>query len=566
MTDSTLVKRIGEMNGTLERLEGALAEPAPFTCARKLLGVLADRSLRPHSPLLIAVCGPTGAGKSHIVNFLAGGPVSPSSYRRPSTGAPVVVGSSGALKELDNGVGFLPGYEKIATDGAIDFAQNDSPQAIYLSPFRKPPWAWPESLVIIDTPDFDSVRAANQIQAADMALRADAVIMVAPQAKYADQSTWDFLEREILIKRPLLLILNRVTAAAAAEDFRNRLNKAGIEAPVISWPEEAAVGQSSLNPARKELTDWLENLGNRTKSLTAQNGLAALERISLILNEEISHPLSQKTAGTEKALAAVERITAEWTDSSRARVAVQLPGETKEGLLKGLSEVVQKSDLWAKPRRFISRPFALAGAKLKKLFGINEAEASAEKKLADGLVEAGREALVAAVRDEGRALAEAAGLPSPQAELDFSPEEIRQLHQEMTERLDQWLHEETERLLADLPLGQKAAFYFVQFMHLGLVVGLQVQTGGIPGTEVLVGGALGPVISKLTGAVISRENITAFEEKAAQRHHEELAAIFREQGARYKRLLTEELQRLSAARSLESELAAIKKEVNLLWA
>lgn len=565
MENRQTARSINEMKQALDQLTGAFGQNETIGEVRWRLDLLADRFQRPVRPWVAAVCGPTGAGKSHLVNFLAGGTVSPSSYRRPSTAAPVLAGPPEMLAGLSAG-GFLPEYQWIEASSGVDFSRFPEGDHLFAVPFLSPPWLWPPELVIIDTPDFDSVRAENQRQAIDMARRADAIILVAHQAKYADQSTWDFLLAESRHHRPLMLVLNRVTAAAATLDFKERLAAAGIAAPVIAWPEEVAVGQVSINAARRELAAWLEDLSGRGRELTAESGRRLAGELASLVRDRLEPPLNDRVSEIERYLASLRRVKTEWLEASRAKVAMNLPGETRESLLKNLGEVVRKSDLWDKPRRFITRPFTMAGDKLKKMFRLNEAEASAEKKLAEGLAEAGREALVTAVRDEGRALAEAAGLPFPQDELDFSPDDIRARHQGMTERMDQWLKEETARLLAGLPLAQKAAFYLVQFMHLGLVVGLQVQTGGLPGTEVLLGGALGPVISKLTGVVISRENVTVFEERAAAKHHQELAILFREQAERYETRLETELATLAAGQILRPNLDVIEKEAARLWA
>ncbi len=574
---------------TIRNMREALTRLAPVSDlapalarAGEWLDVLADRFRRPASPWVVAVCGPTGAGKSHIVNFLAGKPVSPSGYRRPSTLAPVLAAPAAVTADLATG-GFLPRYTPVEAPGGAVFEAPapDSPgpdARLYLVPLDTPPWAWPENLAVIDTPDFDSVLTANQAQAEELARRADAVILVAHQAKYADQSTWDFLSAEAPLGRPLLLVFNRVTAAAARDDFQARLNRAGLAAPMISWPEEMAVGQVGINAARRELTAWLEDLGRRGSRLATESGRRAVAELGRLWRSELAPPLARHQADVDRGAAAVTRITREWMAASRDRVLLNLPGETRESLMKNLSEVVRRSDIWAKPRHFLIKPLALAGEKIRRLFGETTPKLSEpEQKLADRLAEAGREALVAAVRDQARALAEAAGrpvsAPAPDrpgepapAALDFTPDEIRDFYTDLSGRLDHWLRGETERLLAGLPLGQKAAFYLVQFLHLGLVAGLWFQTGGVPGTEVLLGGALGPVVSKLTGAVISRETLAAFEERAAAYHHQELARIFGEQGRRYQDRLAGEAGRLAAGRALEEGLAVIEREAARLWA
>ena len=577
---------ISSMRSAFSELRGTFGAEAVIGEADKMLETLADRFNHPYEPLVVAICGPTGAGKSHLVNFLAGGAVSPSSYRRPSTTAPVAVGHPVLLKNLNSG--FLAAYDRVEAPEGVVFAKDSSDiskvpgdrvepaekqgrQKLYLTPIKEPSWVWPENLLIIDTPDFDSVRLENQLQAADMARRADAVILVAHQAKYADQSTWDFLEKwvsgdEKYSRAPLLIILNRLTDQAAADDFKDRLRAAGNEYRVLAWPEEMAVGQVAIKAARNELTGWLTEIGQRGGDLVAENGRRQVARLKRLVDNQLWPPFNSRREFLEAALIGTAKVTQQWMERPSDRLASNLPEETREKILKGLSEVVSRSDLWAKPRRWLAVPFEAVESGFKRIFGKNPGVETAERKLADSLTEAGREALVAAVRSEARALAEAAGLPSPQADLDFTPEEIREEYRSMTESRDAWLKEEIERLLKDLPLGKKAAFYFVQAAHLGVVGSLLIQTGGIPGTETLVSGALGPLISKIAGAIISKDTLVDFEARASVRHQRDLAEIFERQGQRYQARLKTELDEMEPGLQLKEELRAIEEEAVHLWA
>ncbi|MDR2947368.1 MAG: hypothetical protein LBV79_11570, partial [Candidatus Adiutrix sp.] len=90
MANTQVDSAVKEMESCLAALSGAEGFAEALAEAGARLGTLADRLAHPEGPLAAALCGPTGAGKSHLLNFLAGGPVSPSSYRRPSTAAPVL--------------------------------------------------------------------------------------------------------------------------------------------------------------------------------------------------------------------------------------------------------------------------------------------------------------------------------------------------------------------------------------------------------------------------------------------------------------------------------------------
>lgn len=564
MSQEQAMSALAKIDTLIQALPPKAAPGDSAAQLRAWLSVLADRFQHPHEPTVVVVCGPTGAGKSHLVNFLAGETLSPSSYRRPSTVAPVLLGQQRCLKELAASGSFLPSYQWVDASGGVNFDTQAEANNIFAAPVSQAPWPWPPQLLLIDAPDFDSVRLENQAQALDMVRRADALILVSQQAKYADHSGWNFLLSESLRPRPMLLILNRVTASAAVEDFQKRLASSGVKRPLISWPEEMAVGQANLNACRQELIQWLQKLP--LSEVTAKGGRLAAVELSRLAGGELLPSLKSKVSELNERLARLANLGRQWLQRPGAEPSLNLPGETRDKLLKNLSEVVQRSDLWAKPRRLISRPLSAAGEKLKKFFGFSDSEIKLENTLTKNLAEAGAEALVASVRGQARALAETAGLSSPQPDLDLSPQQIKDRYQLIASDMDKWLQDESAKLLEGLPLGQKAAFYLVQLTHLGLVLGFQIQTGGLPGTEILVGGALGPLISKATGALISRENIEAFERRAAERHRQAIGQVFAEQAAGYSRRLEAERDKTAPALAISEELRIVERRAERLWA
>jgi len=560
---------VKELKSNLRLLPATLGADQALSEAGLILDDLDDRFLRPVVPLVVAVCGPTGAGKSHLVNFLAGGQVSPSSYCRPCTAAPVVLGPEDRLADLTEG-GFLPRYRKInkidpASRVVFHEAHQSTDDRLYLAPILTPPWSWPAEMILIDTPDFDSIRLENKTQSMDMARRADALILVTHQAKYADQSTWDFLTAEGQGGRPLRVILNRVTATASVDDFQARLADFGLEEPALAWPEETAVGLVAVNVARQELTGWLTGLAGRGRELTAAAGLRQTFRLAELVREQVEPRLRRRKERLTEALTQTRRITADWKKLAWDRVAFHMPEETKGNLLNGLREILRPFDIWDKPLKFLSLPSRFLKDRLKSWFGQSEGQGDAEKRLADRLLEVGREALVIALKEQARALAEAAGRPSPQIDLDFSPDEIRKLYGEMTASQDAWLKEQIDKLLSGLHSGKKAALFLVQAMHLGVVVVLVVKTGAILGPETLVGGALGPLISKLTRALFSQKDLADLEKQAAERHHRELADIFEKQGRRYQNQLAGDLADLEPGQGLGEDLLIIEEEAGRLW-
>ncbi|MBU2548742.1 MAG: GTPase domain-containing protein, partial [Proteobacteria bacterium] len=165
------------------------------------------------APVIAAVLGATGTGKSKLFNTLVGRPLSPSGFKRPTTLAPVLYLSQsrldGALRPA-----FLPDYlKKTASDGVrFDAAARE----VILVP---DPRADVETLLLIDTPDFDSVLARNRAAARDVYDRCDAVVFVTDAIKYADQAAWDYLDLIKARGKRSILVVNRVKNPLSIEDF-----------------------------------------------------------------------------------------------------------------------------------------------------------------------------------------------------------------------------------------------------------------------------------------------------------------------------------------------------------
>ena len=68
-------------------------QPAPHAMAldRRLLDRVDSLRLRLEAPLVVAVFGGSGTGKSTLINALVGHDVTPSGHQRPTTRRPVVI-------------------------------------------------------------------------------------------------------------------------------------------------------------------------------------------------------------------------------------------------------------------------------------------------------------------------------------------------------------------------------------------------------------------------------------------------------------------------------------------
>ncbi len=215
----------GAVQGARPRLPPS-ADPERDARRRRLVWHL-DEYLLPRvrdleAPLVAVLLGSTGAGKSSLLNGLAGRRVSPSGVTRPTTRRPVV------LVAPDEVEAFLAGrvLGAMARDDRLELMVD--------------PAAFP-GVAVVDAPDLDSVEATNRETADELLQAADLVVFVTTAQRYADAVPWAFLQRAHDRGVPLAVVVNRLPRdegdrRAILEDCLRRFTAAGLDGagPVAS--------------------------------------------------------------------------------------------------------------------------------------------------------------------------------------------------------------------------------------------------------------------------------------------------------------------------------------------
>ena len=545
-----------------ERIAALASERAPETViadgARHRMRQLGDhltshvlpRARSLDAPLIVLMIGPTGAGKSSLVNGIAGRAVSRTGVLRPTTRELVAV-----VHPDDRDALAAEGAPLVALGGdRLRIVTNDQS---------------PRGIAIVDSPDIDSIEHANRDLTDRLAEAADLGVFVTTATRYADRVPWEVLLRARDRGLPLVVVVNRMPADATDQagiilDVERLLAEFGVDATGL---DAVSRGDASSDGARGAMPGGLPVLAIAEGAVDAAvEGLRSdvvaplRERIDALgADRDARRALAARAlAGSLAGLAPLlERVADDAEhEAIEADALGRIATTTFEAALGALRDDLSRGAFLRAEALRQWQQFVGAD-EVTRLFstGIGKVRGTIS-----ALIRGTPRAPVAEVREEALAdivalarshAAEAArrtaaGWADEPATRDAIADDpglwgpSRRFDERLTGRLEGWVGEIAEDVAATGGPKRrlaKGASIGVNAAGVGVMLATFAHTGGITGAEVGVVAATGFLNQKLLEALFGEAALVEMVERARRRLTDALAETLDEELARYRRLV-----------------------------
>jgi hypothetical protein len=216
-----------------------------------------ERDLLPRTadgaPYVVAgIVGPNNAGKSALFNALIGTPLSPSVPTGGATRRLVGAAHPDLLARLAQEPTLarfrlrpVSDATQVAEQALITTADPAELLAVPLSTL-------PPTLMLIDTPDFDSILHDNRLASESLLAVADLVVAIVTRHTYQNRDVVEFLDTWLDHGRPWILVYNEATDADVARAHGTKLaHDVGTMPLALFWaPHDVAIqqGRAALAP------------------------------------------------------------------------------------------------------------------------------------------------------------------------------------------------------------------------------------------------------------------------------------------------------------------------------
>jgi len=305
----------------------------------------AQRLLRAHAwkssvgddfPLVVCLMGGTGTGKSTLFNSLAGKKISEVGMRRPCTLRAVLLIHRDFAPAL-NDCPFLD----TANESEALVVEHQEPHCRHV--------------LLVDTPDFDSVEQANRLIADNFFVLSDVMLFVTSQEKYGDLIGRQILERASKWGKRTLLLMNKTGSDAAYEDFLRGLNDSGVHASVIRV--ERLDQAPDLIPGLRERPEFSWIFTSEPECSRCQD-IRAEEMVRLASNtsrglRQLEEALQSETERVGSVNSRIDKILQSAAGEMGNRLDAVMSRDLEARIRERLQDLLRKYDFLFVPRMWV---------------------------------------------------------------------------------------------------------------------------------------------------------------------------------------------------------------------
>ena len=526
--------------------DAAAQRDAAAAAVRQIDDYIRPRLTDLDAPLLAVVGGSTGAGKSTLVNALAGSPVTRAGVIRPTTRQPILLhspqdagwfASDRILPGLARVRGRIAGRDEPASSAGDVPDASRIGELVLLADDRIP-----ASLAIIDAPDIDSVADENRALAGQLLAAADLWLFVTTANRYADAVPWALLDDAASRSITVGVVLNRVPPAAMTEiraDLERMLAARGLAAARIFTVAEQPLDRLGMLPAAAvaEVRDWLTTIaGDRAER--ARIAAATLGGAVADLARRVDLIASARQSQLDWAAEFEGSVRHEYDAASAAVDEATQDGALLRGeVLSRWQDFVGTTDVFRQVESWFSRTRDAVGAWLRGIpQPVIDVETTIEHGLHSVIVDQGGRAAAAAWRDmqrsrAGRQLAagrvdlsaESAGFPALAAAM------IRDWQGSLMQLINDNVGSKRTRARI-LSLGLNA-------VTVALIVVVFASTGGLTGGEIVIAGGSAVIGQKLLETVFGEDAVRRLAKAARIELTQRVGALLESEASRYTALL-----------------------------
>ncbi len=286
-------------------------------------------------PPIVCLVGGTGTGKSTLFNSLAECKVSEVGIRRPSTLQAVILVSENFADRLE-GAPFLDRYgESRATVFKHDY------------PGLK-------DLVLVDTPDFDSVELSNRAIADDFFIISDILVFITSQEKYADLAGHEIQTRARQWGKKAIFVMNKVVSDTAYNDFKNLVHALGYETEPVEIervePSPALIPGLRSRPAFRALLTAASGTAGKT---IREDELARLRGQALESLKDLANSIQSEAHRVSTVNSEISRILAGVEQAMEAQLDAIVSEDLEAQIRNRLQRLLRKYDVLFVPRMMV---------------------------------------------------------------------------------------------------------------------------------------------------------------------------------------------------------------------